>query len=230
MRVQFGTLLVDIGLIDIPKNFQIAGKRKEKLDSWLSDASQPFNMHANHNLILKAILCAGLYPNVAATEEGISTSALGSLKQNTGPTARSQPLWFDGKREVHIHPSSMNSTLKAFQYPFLVFLEKVETNKVFLRDTTVISPYSILLFGGSINVQHQSGIITIDGWLKIRAAAQTAVLFKELRLTLHGILKELIQNPQQDSLTIPNPSGLRNFFSSLALRLAHQGKFTLPAN
>ncbi|XP_031124357.1 DExH-box ATP-dependent RNA helicase DExH7, chloroplastic isoform X2 [Ipomoea triloba] len=56
MRVQFGTLLVDIGLIDIPKNFQIAGKRKEKLDSWLSDASQPFNMHANHNLILKVCI------------------------------------------------------------------------------------------------------------------------------------------------------------------------------
>jgi len=32
---------------------------------------------------------------------------------------------------------------------------QVETNKVFLRDTSVISPYSILLFGGSINVQHQ---------------------------------------------------------------------------
>ncbi|XP_019173848.1 PREDICTED: DExH-box ATP-dependent RNA helicase DExH7, chloroplastic isoform X2 [Ipomoea nil] len=56
MRVQFGTLLVDIGLIDIPKNVQIAGKRKEKLDSWLSDASQPFNMHANHSLILKVCI------------------------------------------------------------------------------------------------------------------------------------------------------------------------------
>lgn len=32
---------------------------------------------------------------------------------------------------------------------------QVETNKVFLRDTSVISPYSILLFGGSINIQHQ---------------------------------------------------------------------------
>ena len=38
----------------------------------------------------------------------------------------------------------------------LIFLfYQVETNKIFLRDTSVISPYSILLFGGSIHVQHQ---------------------------------------------------------------------------
>lgn len=32
---------------------------------------------------------------------------------------------------------------------------QVETTKVFLRDTSVISPYSLLLFGGSMVIQHQ---------------------------------------------------------------------------
>ncbi|KAH7575828.1 hypothetical protein JRO89_XS02G0227800 [Xanthoceras sorbifolium] len=73
---------------------------------------------------------------------------------------------------------------------------QVETNKVFLRDTTIISPFSILLFGGSINIQHQTGQVTIDGWLKLMAPAQTAVLFKELRSTLHTILQEMIRNPE----------------------------------
>lgn len=40
------------------------------------------------------------------------------------------------------------------------------------------------------------GLVTIDGWLKLTAPAQTAVLFKELRLTLHSILKELIRKPE----------------------------------
>ncbi|OIT26180.1 PREDICTED: DExH-box ATP-dependent RNA helicase DExH7, chloroplastic-like isoform X1 [Nicotiana attenuata] len=196
MRIQFGTLLADIGLINIPKKSEIDWKKKEKLDSWLSDISQPFNTNSNHSSILKAILCAGLYPNVSAREEGIATTALGNLKQSAGLSAKSNPAWYDGRREVHIHPSSINSNLKDFQYPFIVFLEKVETNKVFLRDTTVISPYTILLFGGPINIQHQTGRVTIDGWLEVAAPAQTAVLFKELRLTLHDILKELIRNPQ----------------------------------
>ncbi|KAK3028247.1 hypothetical protein RJ639_037581 [Escallonia herrerae] len=142
-----------------------------------------------------AIICAGLYPNVAATEEGIGGTAVNSLKLS-GYATKGRPLWYDGKREVHIHPSSINSNLKAFQHPFLVFLEKVETNKVFLRDTTIVSPYSILLFGGSIDVQHQTGVVLIDHWLKLAAPAQTAVLFRELRLTLHSILKELIRKPQ----------------------------------
>lgn len=32
---------------------------------------------------------------------------------------------------------------------------QVETTKVFLRDTSVVSPYSLLLFGGSMVIQHQ---------------------------------------------------------------------------
>lgn len=42
----------------------------------------------------------------------------------------------------------------------------------------------------------QSGLVTIDGWLKLTAPAQTAVLFKQLRLTLHSVLKELIRRPE----------------------------------
>lgn len=42
----------------------------------------------------------------------------------------------------------------------------------------------------------QTGIVAIDGWLKLSAPAQTAVLFKELRLTLHSILRELIRKPE----------------------------------
>lgn len=199
MRIQFGTLLADIGIITLAKNYQVEGKKKEQLDVWFSGASQPFNRNSSHLSIVKAILCAGLYPNVAAMEEGISRSALGSLRRSLVPASKSQPFWYDGRREVHLHPSSINSSLRAFQYPFLVFLEKVETNKVFLRDTTIISPYSILLFGGSISIHHQTGHVTIDNWLNVAAPAQTAVLFKELRLTLHSVLKDLIRKPE----TIP---------------------------
>ncbi|XP_027329494.1 DExH-box ATP-dependent RNA helicase DExH7, chloroplastic isoform X2 [Abrus precatorius] len=196
MRIQFGTLIADIGLINLPKDYQMDGKKTGNLDSWLSNASQPFNIYAHHPSILKAILCAGLYPNIAASEQGIVAAALTSLKQSSSSANSGHRVWFDGRREVHIHPSSINSNTKAFHYPFLVFLEKVETNKIFLRDTSVISPYSILLFGGSINVQHQSGLVTIDGWLKLSAPAQIAVLFKELRLALNSVLKELTRKPE----------------------------------
>jgi ATP-dependent RNA helicase DHX29 len=213
MRIQFGTLLADIGLITLPKFNQMDGKKIGSLDRWLSDASQPFNMHAHHSSILKAILCAGLYPNVAAGEQGSVAAALSSLKRSPSSANSSRTVWFDGRREVHLHPSSINSNTKVFKYPFLAFLEKVETNKVFLRDTSVISPYSILLFGGSINVQHQTGLVIIDGWLKLNAPAQIAVLFKELRLTLHSILKELIRKPE--SVNVLNDEIIKSIINLL---------------
>ncbi|PNY17245.1 ATP-dependent RNA helicase dhx29-like protein [Trifolium pratense] len=100
------------------------GKKIGILDRWLSDASQPFNMHAHHSSILKAILCAGLYPNVAAGEQGIVAAALSSLKRSPSSANSSRTVWFDGRREVHLHPSSINSNTNVFKYPFLVFLEK----------------------------------------------------------------------------------------------------------
>ncbi|KAJ8476961.1 hypothetical protein OPV22_020688 [Ensete ventricosum] len=197
MRVQFGGLLADIGLVDLPKHLLSYERRKDKLDSWFSDMSQPFNLNANHPSIVKSIICAGLYPNVAATTEGIVNSALaGTTLLASGLPLKDQTVLSDGKREVHIHPSSVNHNVKHFRYPFLAFLEKVETSKVFLRDSSIISPYSLFLFGGSMSIQHQAGLITIDGWLKLTAPAQTAVLFKELRTTLHAVLKELIRKPE----------------------------------
>uniref|UniRef100_A0A2P2MK97 RNA helicase n=2 Tax=Rhizophora mucronata TaxID=61149 RepID=A0A2P2MK97_RHIMU len=200
MRIQFGKQLADIGLITLPSNYQIVAQNTENLDSWLSERSQSFNRYSHQVAIVKAILCAGLYPNVAATEQGIASATLNSIKQSGSCDIKSRPIWYDGRREVHVHPSSINSSSKALQHPFLVFLEKVETNKVFLRDTTIVSPFPILFFGGSINIQHQAGLVIIDGWLKLTAPAQSAVLFKKLRSTLHSLLKELIKRPESATL------------------------------
>lgn len=51
--------------------------------------------------------------------------------------------------EVHIHPSSVNSRTTDF-LPFLVYLEKIKTSRVFIRDCTPVSAYPIILFGGRL--------------------------------------------------------------------------------
>jgi len=48
------------------------------------------------------------------------------------------------------------------RFPIMeVIVSQVETSKVYLRDTTVISPYDLLLFGGDISVQHQVSPISL---------------------------------------------------------------------
>jgi ATP-dependent RNA helicase DHX29 len=107
---------------------------------------------------------------------------------------------------VGIHPSSINTKLGAAggsgaaaasatvpAFPFLVFHEKVKTSRVFVRDCTVVAPAALLLFGGAMDVHHASGRVSLDGWLWLRASAQTAVLYKRLRAALDDVLDARIR-------------------------------------
>lgn len=51
---------------------------------------------------------------------------------------------------------------------FLVLINcplQVKYMKIYLRDTTLIPPFPMLLFGGDIDVQHRERLITLDGWI-----------------------------------------------------------------
>ncbi|EFJ04939.1 hypothetical protein SELMODRAFT_187668 [Selaginella moellendorffii] len=215
MRLQFAKLLRDIGFISK------VDYRAADIDKCLDEINQPFNQNAQSASVIKAVLCAGLYPNVATMmEESVKAGHANALNQRAGLASEKNPRWTDGRREVYVHPSSINSKVKEFQHPFLVFHEKaspslfylsnfsvtrsriasslqVETSRVYLRDTTVLSPFALLLFGGSIKVQHQVGYATVDDWMKIDVPARTAVLFKELRSSLDLLLSELTKSPQE---------------------------------
>ena len=83
------------------------------------------------------IRAVGLYPNVVAIDQ--------SRKR---PGFKTQQ---DGK--VELHPASVNGN--HFHYPFrwLVYNEKVKTTGIFIRDSTMVSDYGMLLFGGQLEGQ-----------------------------------------------------------------------------
>lgn len=80
--------------------------------------------------------------------------------------------------DVAVHPSSVNFNCGHFAHPFLLFHEKVLSSKVYLRETTMVGGYALLLFAGSIAVDHDRAIITVDGWIDFNAPVRAAVLFK----------------------------------------------------
>ena len=72
---------------------------------------------------------------------------------------------------------------------FLVYLEKIKTKRVYLHDTTVVTPYTLMLFcGGEFSIVYERGLVEIDGWIRLRVPAQTAVLFKKMRQIINGHL------------------------------------------
>ena len=95
-----------------------------------------------------------------------------------------------------MHPSSVNhGEAMSFPHPFLVYLEKIKTKRVYLHDTTIVSPYSLMLFGGEMHILHERGIVEIDKWVKLRVPAQTAVLFKRMRQIINGHLISRLNAP-----------------------------------
>ena len=57
---------------------------------------------------------------------------------------------------------------------------------------------TVLLFGGKLSVQHESNTMTMDEWLKCKVSAKTAVILKEIRALIEGVLKLKIEQKNSD--------------------------------
>ena len=105
-----------------------------------SDHAEYYNRNCSNYHIVKAVICAGLYPNVIVVDKSKATPKLNSRKG-----------------EVFLHPACLDAGQEtSLDSNILVYHEIVKTAKVYVRDATTISPYALLLFGGQIHVQHQS--------------------------------------------------------------------------
>ena len=110
--------------------------------------------------------------------------------------------------EVFMHPSSVNGKKEVVSFGdagFMVFLEQMETTKVYIRDCTAITAYPLLLFGGSLQVKVVGGFGMGDsnaevsvgegGWIKFRTTRVIASLIEKIREAMEGLLQEKIANP-----------------------------------
>ena len=57
---------------------------------------------------------------------------------------------------------------------------------------------TLMLFGGRMSIKHNEGYVLIDDWIRVRAAAPTAVLIKKLRQALDMLLKQKVERPEVD--------------------------------
>lgn len=99
------------------------------------------------------------------------------------------------EERVFFHPSSMNFSIGNFQCPFLVYHELVRTSKAFIRDATECSAYSLLLFGGSLEVQAGKALIVVDEWARLAANARIGALIGGLRRKVDELLSRKVEDP-----------------------------------
>ncbi|XP_064642858.1 ATP-dependent DNA/RNA helicase DHX36-like isoform X2 [Lineus longissimus] len=169
MRKQFADLLFDLGFI-----------------STKSPTDADVNINAGNNKLLRAVLCAGLYPNVGKIPS----------QRKKGKVKRIWKIFTKNDGRVNIHPKSVNYE-EPFPYKWLVYYLKMKTTKVYLYDATAISPYPLLFFGGDITIKNVDGdeCVVVDDWIVFKASQKIASLVKDLRHELDKVLQDKVQRP-----------------------------------
>lgn len=102
------------------------------------------------------------------------------------------------EERVFIHPSSLNFIVGTFSCPWLVYHRLIHTSKAFVSDATECNPYSLLLFGGPMEVQASKGLIVLDNWIQLSANARIGSLIGGLRKKVDDLLELKISHPSVD--------------------------------
>ena len=153
------------------------------------------NNNSQNQGLVKAILCAGLYPNIIIAPRTVaSTAPPKKSDKKVGENAfRSHT-----KGEVYLHPSTIAFDESRLDSRYCCYHELVRTSKTYVRDCTTVSPFALLLFGGTLEVYQTHGVCSVDGWLKFRIDAKPATLIKYLRGKMERLLFQKIVSPHED--------------------------------
>ncbi|ESQ52215.1 hypothetical protein EUTSA_v10016179mg [Eutrema salsugineum] len=148
-----------------------------------SRGPNPYNQYSHDMEMISAVLCAGLYPNVVQCKRRGKRTAFYTKELG----------------KVDIHPGSVNARVHLFSLPYLVYSEKVKTTSVYIRDSTNISDYALLMFGGSLTPsQAGDGIEMLGGYLHFSASKNVLELIQRLRGEVDKLLNRKIEDPSLD--------------------------------
>ncbi|CAF0733195.1 unnamed protein product [Didymodactylos carnosus] len=141
------------------------------------------NKNSENYDLIRSILCAGLYPNIARIHLSYKNSS-------------KRPIILETKfdHRVLLHPRSVNSKLRdndirTSKTPsiYVIYHEKVRTNATYIHDASLISPYALLFFGKSI--QTKDGVL-IDDWINININHKSFKIVDELKIKFDYLLEQ----------------------------------------
>lgn len=79
-------------------------------------------------------------------------------------------IQFSSYRSCHF--TRIISKGKSFNGKYLS--KQVKHTRVYIQDSSLISPHPVLLFGGDIEVQHRQQVVSVDKWLRFQVRFKRA--------------------------------------------------------
>ncbi|SMR45691.1 unnamed protein product [Zymoseptoria tritici ST99CH_1E4] len=172
------------------------------------------NIHSDNVPLIKCLLLAGMYPNIGVKKPGKSQAHRTAIA--------------DG---VLIHPGSVNRIKKSGSkedriYAFRTLARNVAGTQLFMRDSTLITPLMLLLFGGTLKLQGTKKL-NMDGWLPIRLrtsqdAEYASKLVLEFRKGLDRVLNNAFKSLSGNGDRSLHDDEMRDQFTSNVAELLHE--------
>jgi ATP-dependent RNA helicase DHX29 len=146
------------------------------------------NDNSRNAEVVLAVIAGGMWPNIAfAKRVGIDKFEINTKS-----------------RAAAVHPTSIchQSVLPlGTKTAYFAYHLMVKTRRYYLRDMSMISPQSILLFCGKVedaDIEYGKREIVIDGWIRIHVASKCAILILNLRQEISEFLMKKYLNPENN--------------------------------
>ncbi|XP_017786910.1 PREDICTED: ATP-dependent RNA helicase DHX36-like [Nicrophorus vespilloides] len=144
------------------------------------------NENSGNISLVKAVICAGLYPNVIVNNHKFSKH---------GVINRFQTL---DRKKVKLHPKSVLNQVEIFESPLIVYYLKMKSSNDFIHDGTVVHPLSLLFFGDRFaehNERNDKHSISVNEGLRFWCSEGTGNIIAALRDRMNLFLKWKVAHP-----------------------------------
>lgn len=157
---------------------------KQQLQRILMDQGFPeacfVSEPSDNTRITSALLCVGLYPNVAIIEE-------------------KRRLLLPERKHALIHKTSnlcpmMNGEEIHYPSPYFVFGEKLRTKTVAAKQLTMVEVIHLSLFGSNL-ITVVDDLATLDSWIDVKIPFRHAAIIGGLREAISDVLSKVAINP-----------------------------------
>lgn len=99
-------------------------------NEYLFPPTAEVNRNSSNTTLVRAIITAGLYPNVARV-----------LPLRGRPSSNKPVPIRTANEKVVLHPKSVNEKERQFEYPWLVYREKIKSSKVSKQNRECLIDY-----------------------------------------------------------------------------------------
>ncbi|XP_003708080.2 ATP-dependent DNA/RNA helicase DHX36 [Megachile rotundata] len=153
------------------------------------DSANPRDASVNRNsdniTLVKSIVYACLYPNVAVVRDVTRNGTL---------------AWTAEDGRVVIHPMSVNDKVQTLPSRFITYFTKQRSTAIFLHDTTCISGSTLIFATPNMRIEVEKGkhfitLPTLPNFETFRCDKRTAELIQELQRHFKNILEYKITHP-----------------------------------